>query len=426
MNKKTDKNVGMVSVIIPVYNCERTIDECIQSIKNQTYENWEVIIIDDGSTDSTLKKVTAWAKSDLRIKIVQQRNRGAGPARNKGMEKAVGEYIAFLDGDDFWQNDSALKKIMDAIKGKSYDVIGTYYCCYKDGEFIPVPRHRKYFMPEDETGKWIDYRDEQDCYGFCSYLFRRGFLEENNIVFPAYRRFQDPPFLTKVLVKAEKYYVLPIAWSSYRYRYADKLCTEEKINDFLKGVLDVAKIAHCHQMCKLIKDIVEHVNYKSGTVVKSILQGNMEALQLIVKLQKHIKDAAIKLLPLEFINHSLIAECDRITSEFVREINESSKLIIYGAGIYGQRFFEGITKQNIRPEIVFAQTNEPRNRIVRERPCYKLDELKIYNEDAMVIITVKTEEMQNEMISNLTEMEFKKYRLYTDDLIIALECTEEV
>lgn len=426
MDKKTDKNKGMVSVIIPVYNCEETIDECIQSISRQTYENWEIIIIDDGSTDNTYKKVNAWAKSDLRIKVIQQENQGSGPARNRGMKEAVGEYIAFLDGDDFWQNNYALKQIMVEIRENFYDVIGTFYCSYREGKFIKVPRHRDYFALGEESGKWIDFKEEQDCYGFCSYLYRRNFLAENNIVFPPYRRFQDPPFLAKVLERVKTYYVLPIEWSSFRHRYKNVLSTEQKINDCLKGVLDVIEIAHCEHMSKLIKDVMDYTNSFRGVIIKSILQGNMEALQLIAEMQKHIQDEAIKLLPLQFINRSLKAECRRITNEFIQEINESSKLIIYGAGSYGQRFFEGITKQDIRPEIVFAQTNEPRNRIICERPCYSLDELKTYNEDAMVIITVKTEEMQNEMISHLTEMRFKKYRLYTDDLIIALECAEGV
>lgn len=426
MDKKTDKNKGMVSVIIPVYNCEKTIDECIQSISRQTYENWEIIIIDDGSTDNTYKKVNAWANSDLRIKVLQQENQGSGPARNRGIQEAAGEYIAFLDGDDFWQNNYALKQIMDEIKESLYDVIGTFYCSYRDGTFIEMPQHREYFAPGEESGKWIAFEEEQDCYGFCSYLYRRNFLVENNIVFPHYRRFQDPPFLAKALEKAKIYYVLPVEWSSYRHRYGNVLSSDLKINDYLKGGLDIADIAHCQHMSKLIKGVVNRVNSYCGVIIKSVLQGNIEALQLIAELQKYIKDEAIKLLPLQFINHSLKTECRRITSEFIQEINASSKLIIYGAGSYGQRFFEGITKQDIRPEIVFAQTNEPGNRIICERPCYSLDELKTYNEDAMVIITVKTEEMQNEMISHLTEMRFKKYRLYTDDLIIALECAEGV
>lgn len=425
MNKDMGKNSGKVSVIIPVYNCEKTIDECIQSIKNQTYENWEIVIIDDGSTDNTYKKVDAWAQSDIRIKVFQQENQGSGPARNRGLEEAVGEYIAFLDGDDFWQNKYALKEIMSSIEGRVYDVIGTFYCSYRDGKFIELPRHRQYFAPGEKLGKWIDFREEQDCYGYCSYLYRRSFLIENNIVFPSYRRFQDPPFLAKVLEKVKKYYVLPIEWSSYRHRYGgDVLSTEQKINDYLRGALDVAEIAYYQRMGNLIKNVMDRVNSYCGVIIKSILMGNIGALQLIVELQRYIDDKTIENYPLQFIDNALKAECQKITRMFIMKINKVSKLIIYGTGTYGQRFFKRIQKQNIQTEIIFAETSEPRNRIICGRACYSLDELKMYREDSLIIIAVKSEEMQNEMISNLKAMGFKKYQLCAENLSIALECTE--
>lgn len=419
-----NENKGMISVIIPVYNDEEFIDECIQSIKEQIYDNWEIIIIDDGSTDSTYPKVDAWAKRDMRIKVLRQENQGSGPARNRGIKAAVGEYIAFLDGDDFWQNTYALKKIMDALKKQDCDVIGTFYCCFKDGRFEKIPRHRKYFTLGEEAGKWIDFKDEQDCYHFCSYLYRRSFLVENNIVFPPYRRFQDPPFLAEVLGKVKKYYVLPIEWSSFRYRNENVLSTKQKINDYLKGVLDVVKIAQSQDMCKLMRDTIDVANSTGGIIIKSILQGNVEALQLVAELQKYVGDGTAENFPLQFINQSLEAECRRIAGVFIQEINKISKLIIYGAGIYGQRFLEKIIKLNVQTEIVFAQTGEPQNRIMCGRKCYKLDELEAYKDEALVIVAVKSEDMRKEMISNLKTVGFRKYQLYTDNLLIALECME--
>ncbi|MBD5449611.1 MAG: glycosyltransferase family 2 protein [Lachnospiraceae bacterium] len=424
MSEDTNRNKGMVSVIIPVYNCEETIDECIQSIKKQSYENWEVIIVDDGSTDNTYKKADAWAKSDMRIKVFRQENQGSGPSRNRGMKEAEGEYIAFLDGDDFWQNAYALKRIMDALKEEDCDVIGTFPSYYKNGRFVEIPLHRRYFTLGEESGKWIDFRDEQNCYFYCSYLYRRSFLVENNIAFPPYRRFQDPPFLAEVLEKVQRYYVIPIEWWFYRYEYKNVLSTEQKINDYLNGILDVVKIAHCQAMSKLMKDTVNIANSRSGIIIKSILQGNIEALRLVAELQKYIGDRAIENFSLQFINQSLQAECKRIADVFIQEINEISKLIIYGSGTYGQHFLESITKLNVCTEIVFAQTNEPLNRIICGRACYKLDELVVYKEESLVIVAAKSEEMQNDMISNLRAMGFEKYQLYAGNLLIALECIE--
>lgn len=92
----------LVSIIMPAYNSERFIAESIESVIVQTYTNWELIIIDDGSTDNTGKIIKQYAQKDNRIKSIYQRNQKQGKARNTGLENSKGELIAFLDSDDLW------------------------------------------------------------------------------------------------------------------------------------------------------------------------------------------------------------------------------------------------------------------------------------------------------------------------------------
>lgn len=91
----------LISVIIPVYNAGKYFNHCIESIVNQTYKNLEIIIVDDGSTDETPKSCEEWAKKDKRIKVIHKENGGASSARNVGIDNAVGEYIGFVDADDY-------------------------------------------------------------------------------------------------------------------------------------------------------------------------------------------------------------------------------------------------------------------------------------------------------------------------------------
>lgn len=91
----------LISIIVPVYNVENYLDKCIQSIVEQTYKNIEIILIDDGSTDNSGKKCDEWAKKDNRIKVVHKKNGGVSSARNVGIDSADGEYIGFVDGDDY-------------------------------------------------------------------------------------------------------------------------------------------------------------------------------------------------------------------------------------------------------------------------------------------------------------------------------------
>ena len=95
----------LISVIIPVYNVEKYLPTCLDSITNQTYKNLEIILIDDGSTDSSGKICDAYSKFDKRIKIIHQKNQGVSAARNKGIDLATGKYLTFVDGDDWIEKD---------------------------------------------------------------------------------------------------------------------------------------------------------------------------------------------------------------------------------------------------------------------------------------------------------------------------------
>lgn len=94
-------NIGLISVIIPVYNTEKFLDRCIESIVNQTYRNLEIILVDDGSLDNCPKMCDTWAKKDVRIRVIHKQNQGLGMARNTGIDQATGEYICFFDSDDY-------------------------------------------------------------------------------------------------------------------------------------------------------------------------------------------------------------------------------------------------------------------------------------------------------------------------------------
>lgn len=98
-------NNSLISVIIPAYNVGSFFNNCIDSIVNQTYSDLEIIIVDDGSTDDTPKNCDDWAKKDSRIKVVHKENGGASSARNAGLDIADGDYIAFVDADDYLDND---------------------------------------------------------------------------------------------------------------------------------------------------------------------------------------------------------------------------------------------------------------------------------------------------------------------------------
>ena len=119
---KSQKN--KVSVIIPVYNGERFIEQCLNSVLNQTYENLEIICINDGSTDQSLKKLKEYAAKDDRVVVLSQENKGMSGARNSGMDIATGQYIAFVDCDDYIDV-TMIEKLVDIANRTDAEIVIT-------------------------------------------------------------------------------------------------------------------------------------------------------------------------------------------------------------------------------------------------------------------------------------------------------------
>lgn len=120
-------NQPLISVIVPIYNVEKYLDKCVDSIINQTYKNLEIILVDDGSPDNCPAMCDNWAKKDSRIKVIHKTNGGLSDARNHGLDIATGEYVTFVDSDD-WLELDGIESLVKPLKDKCYDiVIGGFY-----------------------------------------------------------------------------------------------------------------------------------------------------------------------------------------------------------------------------------------------------------------------------------------------------------
>lgn len=141
----------MISIIIPIYNVEMYIKECIDSVLMQTYQNFEILLIDDGSTDSSGKLCDEIALTDFRIKVFHKSNGGSASARNYGMEKAVGEYIIFLDSDDYWIEKNILSLLVEKAKSDNLDVVR--------GEYINVDERGNRLYTPNLLAESLNFRD---------------------------------------------------------------------------------------------------------------------------------------------------------------------------------------------------------------------------------------------------------------------------
>ena len=181
----------LVSVIVPVYNCERYIDEALYSVYHQTYSNIEIIVVDDGSTDRTPEILKNHAQ---RIRLFHQDNGGAAAARNTALDNASGELIAFIDGDDYWHPQKLSIQVEYLERNPDVGVIAAgikYYWPNADNTY-PNPVES---FPDEETNTFIEVQYEDI---FASYpistvtiLARRGVIERTGRFDPVLRRGQD-------------------------------------------------------------------------------------------------------------------------------------------------------------------------------------------------------------------------------------------
>lgn len=127
----------LVSIITPTYNSEKFISETIQSVQNQNYMNWEMVIVDDGSTDKTVEIIEEVRKKENRIKLISYKeNKGAGVARNLGLQEAQGRYIAFLDADDSWKKTKLEKQIRFMQENKLAFTFSFYEWIDEEGDSL--------------------------------------------------------------------------------------------------------------------------------------------------------------------------------------------------------------------------------------------------------------------------------------------------
>lgn len=181
----------MVSVIIPVYNAERFLDECLNSVISQGYSALEIILIDDGSPDSCPEKCDRYANAYDHIKTIHKNNEGSGMARNAGLEAATGKYIAFVDSDDCLDGSDAIRRMVEQAEKKQADIVVGSYRRLIAQQLGGISHFR---FQDGEYTETVDFRFK----GFTLYnhlitpwckLYRRTFLVDNNI------KYRDYPFL---------------------------------------------------------------------------------------------------------------------------------------------------------------------------------------------------------------------------------------
>jgi glycosyltransferase involved in cell wall biosynthesis len=190
-----------VSIIIPVYNKEKYLKDCLDSVTNQTLSEIEIICIDDGSTDKSLDILEEYKRKDDRIKVYSYSNHGPGFARNKGLNKAHGEYIAFIDADD-WIENSTLECLYSAAKKDNSDLV-----LFNALEhYTNKTKERSYYSHDIEKSfNWRQYPDivMNNYLIVCTKLHKKELIDKHDIKFSERELFEDVYFHISSIIYAE-------------------------------------------------------------------------------------------------------------------------------------------------------------------------------------------------------------------------------
>lgn len=238
-----NSRIALISVIVPVYNVENYLDECIQSIVKQTFRDMEIILVDDGSTDSSGMLCDKWAKKDERIKVIHKQNGGLSSARNAGIDAVQGKYIIFVDSDDYWIGTDCLAYLYDTAEKFDADVVrGEYIAVNDKGERIKtiIKNKSEYSNKPLDSATFYTKAIAGENFSWL-YFFKRNSI--NTLRFDEERKFQeDIDFNIKYFSTPRKCLYVDNRFYAYRKREASIITTPRISN--LEGSFSLCDVFH--------------------------------------------------------------------------------------------------------------------------------------------------------------------------------------
>lgn len=239
----------MVSVIVPAYNSEKTIETAIEDLRNQTYQNLEIIVVDDGSSDHTFEICEAKAKLDRRIKIISKKNGGVASARNIGKQASTGEWIGFMDADDR-VDPQMYELLIKAAEGNECDCVACRFITEYSDNFSLTFTHNNDYKTSSVEGNnaclmAISNKPEAISVFLWNKIFRKVSIE--NLQFDTNMKFmEDAVFVYKAMEIAKRLKVIDVPCYHYRYSLSS-LSRSMKTKDYLRDVEAVDQLIHYYE-----------------------------------------------------------------------------------------------------------------------------------------------------------------------------------
>jgi len=307
----------MLSVIVPVYNTDKYLNDCIESVLRQTYYDMEILLINDGSTDNSLQKCKEFAKTDKRIIVLDKSNGGLSSARNMGLDHATGDYIAFIDSDDTVSSD-VYEKNIDILKNdKTIDILQfpVYKNYGKENAFINSQKTGEIVGTENLFREWIENNRIE--WIACGKIYKRKIFDQ--LRFPEGMIYEDNFLMSDILNSIRKLYIS----NHGLYYYYDRENTITTSPHTLKKELDTQKVS-----LKILSNLIRF---------KSLQKGKIKLLSRIFNVYLSLS----KNYKVNSIDDLFIREIKRLTIQAVlnSELSNKEKIKLALLKIIGYKFY---------------------------------------------------------------------------------------
>ncbi|WP_051208025.1 glycosyltransferase family 2 protein [Butyrivibrio sp. AE3006] len=405
-----------ISIIIATYNADEYLKQCLDSIVSQSiFEKIELLIIDDGSTDGSSKIISEYQNKYTNIVYQYQENQGAGPARNNALELVHGSFVAYMDADDYYPDNTCLEDLYNVAVRENALMCGGNIKTIDNG--VEKYRYKAGDMDDNHTQNgFINSYEYGSAYGHTRYLYSLELLKKNDIKYSKCKRYDDVIFVIDAIVSAKKIYELDRDVYVVRVNHKSSDYSVYLWKDKLYGYRDA--IAHLQQLDMqylyqhTITGIIEDRLF--SVIVNKRLYEDEEARRAIYEIENLISKPEWR----EYLNrpNNILEYIDsglRLREE-LKSVAVINKCIIYGAGNYAKQCLKIISEYVDDNILGIAVTEKKGN------PDYidkvKVREIKEYiqNLDAYVIIAV-SEKFRDGIVNELNKYGFRKYKCFDMD-----------
>lgn len=395
----------VVSVIIPVYNAEKYIEECLNSLLRQTYPDFEIICVDDGSQDRSLEILREYEAQDSRISVLTQKNQYAGVARNVGMGQAKGKYLLFLDADDFFCEDMLEQVVCEAEKNDTEILV--FDACRYDDIQQKVLRESWTTLREDQFGCGVKSAAQlsEVLYSFVmpspwNKLFLKEYIERNGLRFQGTKRANDVFFVYTALSCADRIGILNRKLVYYRIHNSQSL--QESVDGTPGDFASALYALHDFLIERNLWEKFENSFYNAAEAHCISNLGNLRSREAFQFLYEKLGN---EIMP------SLQMRRYKVDAQLQRAIQEKEKLTIYGAGTVASVLIRMLLFQHAyRPDDLEAVVTEKESNI-SEISGVKIREMKELEDSAkrkLTVIAVSDTAVQNEIENGLRDRHFER------------------